>query len=189
MLLVLIAPPLIWAGTPDWLLRPLISRLRLTRIVGWITFPVVTFTIFNINFWIWHHPALYQLALESLSVHILMHLLFLATGLLNWWPTLSPLPELRPQSYLPRMLYLFAQMWPDTGLSLLLIFTPKVLYPAYALAPRLWGLTPLDDQQLGGILMWVPGGIVYVTVISVLFFRWFGENESAEREAIYRAAR
>lgn len=184
LLLILVMPPLIWMGTPGWVLRPLLGRPALAGAARLITHPLVAFTLFNANFWLWHVPRLYQLSLESVQVHILMHLLFMATAVLNWFPVLGPLPELRLRSYPARMAYLFAQTWPDTGLSVLLIFSPTVLYPAYALAPRLWGLSPLADQQLGGLIMWIPGSLIYLTALSVLFFRWFGENEGPEKGAV-----
>lgn len=180
LLLILVMPPLILLGLPGWLIRPLLRGPRVTRVARWITHPVVTFSLFNANFWLWHLPSLYQLAMASLAVHILMHVLFMGTALLNWWPVLSPLPELRLRSYPARMAYLFAQTWPDTGLSVLLAFSPTLLYPAYALAPRLWGIEPLTDQQLGGILMWIPGSLVYLGAVSVLFFRWFEQQEPGE---------
>ncbi|HBY96887.1 MAG: cytochrome c oxidase assembly protein [Ardenticatenaceae bacterium] len=185
LLLILVMPPLVLVGTPGWLLRPLLQRPALARVVRWLTYPVVAFGLFNVNFWLWHLPWLYQLSLESDQVHILMHLLFMATGVLSWWPVLGPLPELRLQSYPARMAYLFAQTLPNTGLSVLLIFSPAVLYPAYALAPRLWGISPLADQQLGGLAMWIPGSLIYLSALSMLFFRWFGEDEGAEPEGVY----
>lgn len=182
LLLILVMPPLLLLGTPGWLLRPLPRWPSLAGVARWLTHPLVAFGLFNATFWLWHLPRLYQLSLESTRVHILMHLLFMATAVLNWWPVLGPLPELRLRSYPARMAYLFAQTLPNTGLSVLLIFSPTVLYPAYALAPRLWGLSPLADQQLGGLIMWIPGSLVYLLALSVLFFRWFGEHEDMEKE-------
>ena len=93
------------------------------------------------------------------EVHIVTHLLFMATATLMWWPVMSPLAELPRLPYGLGMLYLFLVGIPMQVVAALITTSDQVLYPWYSVAPRTWGLSPLDDQQLGGLLMWVPGNI------------------------------
>jgi putative membrane protein len=113
--------------------------------------------------------------MRSHEVHIATHLMFMATATLMWWPVMSPLPELRLPTGLS-MLYLFLVGIPMQVVAALITFADEVLYPWYVTAPRMWGLSPLDDQQLGGLLMWVPGNLYIFAAIGVLFFRWAKEE-------------
>lgn len=177
MLITLVAPPLMLKGTPIWLLRPLL-RLPLALPIGrLVTHPIVTFGLFNLVFLGWHVPDFYELALRNQFVHILEHMLFFGTATLTWWPIFSPLEELPPHSPGMQILYLFLQSIPATILGAVITFSEDVIYPTYANAPRVWDLTPLDDQRFAGLLMWIPGSLVYFAVLTVIFFRWFNANE------------
>jgi putative membrane protein len=98
--------------------------------------------------------------------------MFLTGAVLMWWPLLSPLPELPRLSYPGQMLYSFLMTLPMTVVSIFIVYADHVLYPAYASAPRLWGLSPLEDQRLGGLIMWIPGGLFFYLLTSLIFFRW-----------------
>jgi len=89
-----------------------------------------------------------------------------------WWPVLSPMAEFPRLSYPAQMLYLFLMTIPMSIVSVSIVYTDGILYPAYASAPRVWGLSPMDDQMLGGLIMWIPGGLYFFGVISVIFFKW-----------------
>jgi len=115
------------------------------------------------------------------EVHIVTHLLFMATATLMWWPVMSPLAELPRLPYGLGMLYLFLVGIPMQVVAALITTSDRVLYPWYSVAPRTWGLSPLDDQKLGGLLMWVPGNIYMFLGIGVLFFLWARESEAGER--------
>lgn len=182
LLITLIAPPLLLLGTPRWLFRPLL-RLPFALPVGrLLTNPIFAFLIFNATFVIWHVPAYYDAALRSEAVHIAEHVTMFATATLAWWPIFSPLDELPALAPPLQCLYLFLQSIPPTILGALLTFSGSVLYPTYARAPRVWGLTPEIDQQAGGLIMWVPGALVYLAVLTVVFFRWFGRDEYEGRD-------
>jgi Predicted membrane protein len=103
--------------------------------------------------------------------------MFMATATLMWWPVMSPVPEVLPRlGYGLAMLYLFLVGIPMQIVAALITLSGSVLYPWYAIAPRMWGLSPLDDQQLGGLLMWVPGNLYMFLVIGMLFLLWAREN-------------
>jgi putative membrane protein len=181
VLLTLIAPPLLLLGTPGWLLRPLLRYPPAARAARLLTMPLIGFASFNAVFIIWHLPVLYEATLHSESVHIFEHLLFMATGVLNWWSVLSPLPELPRLSLPAQILYLFLDGLPMTALGALIVFSPAVLYPTYAAAPRITDLSALADQQVAGLIMWMPGGMIYLAALSIVFFNWLGREERAEQ--------
>lgn len=173
IVMTLVVPPLWLLGTPEWLLRPVLRPRAVARVARVLTFPVAAFLIFNVNFWLWHLPALYDLALADERVHILQHLTFLSTAILNWWPVLSPLRELPRAGYPLQVLYLFANCQPNVALGAIFVFARDVLYQAYVTAPRLFDLSPHADQQIGGLIMWIPGNGLYLLALSIVFIRWF----------------
>ena len=182
LLLSLVAPPLLLLGTPGWILRPLLRRPRLAQVMRILTTPWVAFASFNIVFLAWHLPILYEATLHNESIHILEHLLFIATGVLNWWPILSPLPELPRLSPAGQLLYLFLEAVPGMVLGALIVFAPNVLYPTYADALRPLGLDPMADQQIAGQVMWMLGGFIYLAALAAVFFAWLGREERAEQK-------
>jgi cytochrome c oxidase assembly factor CtaG len=96
-----------------------------------------------------------------------------------WWPYLSPLPELPRLHPAGQILYSFLMMIPMSIVSAWIVYSDSLLYPAYAASPRILPLTPLDDQRLGALVMWVPGGLLFVVVASVVFFRWAATDNEA----------
>lgn len=180
LLLTLVMPPLLLLGTPGWLLRPLLRLPYVRPVAAFLTSPVVAFLLFNGTFALWHAPVLYDLALQKEWIHVLEHQSFLLAALLSWWPVLSPLPELPRLPPPGQVLYLFLQSIPPTIIGALITFAATVLYPTYAAAPRLFGLSPLEDQQLAGLIMWVPGALVYLLALSIVFIAWL-EGEEAGR--------
>jgi putative membrane protein len=181
VLVALIAPPLLLLGTPGWLLRPLLRYPAVAYVTRFLTMPLVGFVSFNVIFMIWHVPVLYEATLHSESIHILEHLLFMATGVLNWWPIVSPLPEMPRLPPLAQIVYLFLDGVPMTVLSGLIVFSSSVLYPTYAAAPRIIDLSAMADQQIAGLIMWMPGGMIYLVALSLVFFTWLSREERAEQ--------
>jgi len=172
LVLTIIVPPLLLLGTPGWMLRPALSAKPIAAIARTITTPTAAFTIFNLILASWHLPPLYNAAMYFHEVHILQHMMFLVGAVLMWWPLLSPLPELPRLSFPGQMLYSFLMTLPMTVISIFIVYADHVLYPAYASAPRLWGLSPIEDQRLGGLIMWIPGGLFFYLLTSVIFFKW-----------------
>lgn len=184
LILTMVGPPLMLIGTPGWLIEPLLRNRVVLRIGKILTHPVVAFTLFNVDIWVWHAPPLYDATLVNLNLHILEHVSFVLFGLIFWWPMFSPVKEGLPRlSTGGQILYLFFGSMPMMVLGAGLTFVPP-LYTPYLYAPRVWGLSPAADQQLGGLLMWVPVSLYMIVIMSILFIRWMQqlERESNERE-------
>jgi putative membrane protein len=183
MLLVVIAPPLWLLGTPGWLLAPLFRREPVRHITRIITNPIVAFLLLNATLYIWHIPPLYSAALTNEALHIVEHLMYIALGVLFWWVVLSPVEESSRVLRGVAIIYLFLACQPMVLLGALLTFAPAPVYLPYVAAPRISALSPLTDQQLGGLIMWLPTNIPFLIGLSVLFFTWVAEQDRAERRA------
>ena len=178
LLITLVVPPLMLLGIPPWLARSLLRPPLVMRVARWLTRPVMAFIIFNAVFVMWHVPSFYDLALRERGIHILEHLMFFSAGLIMWWPILGRLPELPRPSYLVQMLYLFVLPTLPAILGAIITFAKGVLYDWYAEAPRIWDISAHTDQQLGGLIMWVPGGLVFMLTLVVVFLVWARQEES-----------
>ncbi|RAQ96789.1 cytochrome c oxidase assembly protein [Thermogemmatispora tikiterensis] len=182
LLITLVAPPMMLWGIPGWLLTPLLRNRLLFRLARVLTLPVVTFFLFNADIFLWHAPPLYDATLENEGIHVLEHVTFIAFSFLFWWPVLSPLEgELGPLPLPGQVLYLFLSGMPMVLLGAGLTFVPP-LYAPYLAAPRIWGISAATDQQLGGLIMWVPANILVIVLMSVLFIRWMLEQERRQEE-------
>jgi putative membrane protein len=172
-LLALVIPPLLLLGTPAFELGVL---NKLERAIGQ---PPVSWLLGVGTMLAWHIPALFNAALANDGLHILQHLSFLITGTIFWWPILAPVESKRLPA-LGAVAYLFSACVCCSLLGAFLTFAPAGLYPAYLNPPgRLWGLDPKSDQQLGGMLMWVPGCFVYLAGILSVVRRWYSEEATA----------
>jgi putative membrane protein len=187
LVLTIVTPPLLLIGTPGWMLRPALRIGWVAAVARFVSTPRAAFTIFNLVLAAWHLPPLYNSAMYYHEVHILQHLMFLVSAVLMWWPMLSPMPELPRLSYPGQMLYSFVMTLPMTVISIFIVYADHVLYPAYASAPRLWGLSPLEDQRLGGLIMWIPGGLFFYLLTSVIFFKWVTTERDDQAAAQVRA--
>jgi len=185
LLLTLVFPPLLLYGCPAQVVRPLLRPRWVMAVGRLITRPLVAASLFTAPIVIWHVPVLYEAALRNHNLHILQHLVFLATALIMWWPVLSPVPELPRIPHLLQMLYLFLLGIPMSVTGALITLSNSVLYPFYAAAPRVGGggLSPLDDQQIGGLLMWVLGGLMLWIVMTVIWFRYSVWDQRGDAEA------
>jgi putative membrane protein len=201
MLLILLAAPLLvmsdipvamlWALPRRWAhwIGQGINRLQpLVRAWRAITRPVSAWLLFAIFFWAWHVPRLFQAALENERVHALEHLVFLATGMLYWWVLLRDSSSKRVR-YGMAVPYLFTTILHTGVLSALITFASRPWYPFYSGLVAPWGLTLLQDQQLAGVIMWVPGGTVYSLLAIAYFAAWLRtfEPDSSERSDAVRA--
>ena len=173
LLLAFAMPPLLLYGTPGFMLSPFLRHPRVLALGRRLTRPSGAFACFNLVLVAWHLPPLYNLAMDHHGVHIVQHLMIMVVSVILWWPVLSPSPELPRAPYPVQMLYLFVVGLPMVVVSIFISMAESVLYPYYAAAPRIWPvLTPHADQHLGGLIMWIPGGLVFLVAISVVFFRW-----------------
>jgi len=179
LLLTLLLPPLLIAGTPGWMLRPLIRPRAVRAVAKFVTRPVSCYVIFNLVIIGWHLPVFYNAAMANHNIHIGEHLMFIASAVLLWWPFLSPMPELPRLSYPGQLLYCFLTTLPMSVVAIYITMADHVLYPAYAAAPRLWHITPMMDQQAGGLIMWVPGSFVFYGLMTFVFFKWVARGEDS----------
>jgi putative membrane protein len=172
MLLIYAAPPLLLLGIPDWLLRPVIRLPGVFPVARAITRPLPALIMFNVVFTLFHIPLYYNEIVAVEPLHIAAHLSFIVLAVITWWPILSPLPELPRLHYALRMIYIFAQTLSGFLVGSFVTNAPTPLYTVYAAAPRTWGLSLLDDQKIGGLIMWIIGGTYLLIVFSVVFFAW-----------------
>jgi putative membrane protein len=183
LLLTLVVPPLLLAGTPafmiDALLAPLLARPATRVVLRALTRPVPALGAYALVLFAWHLPEPYGAALRSHAIHIVEHAILVAAAILAWWPVASPSRRLAPLPYAARILYLFVFGLPMTIVAAMITGAEHTLYPFYATTPRVTGLTPLADQRLGGILMWVPAGLIPLLAFTAVFFRW-AASESEE---------
>lgn len=186
LLVILIMPPLLLAGIPGWLVRPVIRPRPIYKVARWLTIPLVAFALNNVIFAIWHFPVPYDLMMRDHDVHVLMHLMIMVTGTIMWWPVMSPLPELPRIAPPLQMIYLFVLGIPMMVVAALITFSGEAMYSWYVEAPRISSLSALDDQRLGGAIMWVPGALVLWIAITTVYFRWT-QGEVREDDAGYDA--
>jgi len=188
LMLTMAMPPLLFTGVPGWMLRPLLSNRMIGGIARKVTRPVTCFAIFNLVIALWHLPVFYNAAMDNHSIHIAEHLMFMAAAVLMWWPLLSQLPELPRLAYPGQMLYSFLMTIPMTVIAVYITMADSVLYPHYSSAPRIMPLSPMEDQLLGGLIMWIPGGMIFMIIMSVVFFKWStrGEDNAAAAQVDWK---
>ncbi len=167
-----VIPPLILMGTPGWMLKPWILSRPIKPVARILTNPVIAFLIFSAVFVTAHFPPIFDEMCRDENFHIFLHLLFMASGMLLWWPILSQVPELPRLSYPAQILYLFLLMIPMTAVAAPITLATRVIYPWYTEGPHAWGLKPIDDQVLGGLIMWVGQGTYLMVIFTFIFFKW-----------------
>lgn len=188
-LLLIGAPlvPLLW-GLPDQERRG-VGRLlsphgQLHRLGHRISQPLVAEVLFLGTFAFWHVPPLYEASQGRNITHDLEHALLLGTALLFWWPLVQPTGASRRMGYGLAVVYLAAASVEGTVIGALLTFSSEPLYTTYRLAPRIAGLSVLQDQQLAGLIMWVPSGLVYLTAILVQVGLLLRSDERNDRNSV-----
>jgi len=186
-ILILISAPLISASHPGATLLWAFAPRHRSEIGGWVhriershpvqllMAPLNAWILEAVALWLWHIPFLYEATLRSDWVHAAQHLSFLATAVL-FWSALFGVGR-SAMSYGAATLYVFGTAVHCSALGALLTFSKVLWYPAYASTTAAWGLTPLEDQQLGGAIMWVPSGVVFIAVAMVLMGRWLAESD------------
>ena len=186
--LTTIGPPLVLLGLPPGMLSGLLRGPRMLKGANLLFNPVVTATFFIVNMWLWHVPPVYELALENVWAHVAMHIAFMATGVLFWWPVIQPAPELNRVGDGARLLYLFATGMPMALLAVMFFASGNVIYDHYNRPDPLWGLDPMDDQQIAGLIMGALGELASFAAITWLFFRFLEREEQAAQAPPARPA-
>jgi cytochrome c oxidase assembly factor CtaG len=165
-------PALLVLGVPALLA----AKLAENAVVRTLTRPFVALPIWLATYALWHVPFAYEAALHHRLVLDLEHLSYLVAGLLLWWPVFQEEPW-RVSSG-GKAAYLFAAFVLASPLGLILALLPSPLYDTYVAAPRLWGIEPLSDQQLGGTLMAVSEAIVFFVLLAYYFARFMAEEDA-----------
>jgi len=166
------APLLLVLGIPPRMGAVLAER----RVVRALTMPFVALPIWLATYAIWHLPIAYEAALHHRLVLDLEHLSYLLAGVLLWWPVFQEEPWRLPSG--AKAAYLFAAFVLASPLGLILALLPSPIYDTYVHAPRLWGISAAEDQQLGGTLMAVSEAIVFFGLLAYFFVRFMAEEEA-----------
>ncbi len=184
VVLITVCGPLLLFACPNWLLLPLVQHPLVQPIARFLTKPVIASGIFNLTFLLWHAPGPFHYALQHETMYHIALLSILLTSLLNWWPLIGPVKELRKMSYPMQMLYAFVDGQPVDIFAFLLVFTGILFYPYYTFPTQLaqFGVSPIADQTIGGAFLLLPG-LVDLLVMSPLFFRWLGQIEEKAKIA------
>jgi len=189
MVLMMVAPPLLVFGRPTlaWLwafplpARRLIgqtwTRTGLRHFVHEIGAPPVIWILCSAALWFWHLPAPFAWSLASEPVHALEHICFFGTSLAFWSLVLEPLAK-RRIGYGLTIIFVVTFGLQMGLIGALLTFAGHPLYAAYSLTTEQWGLSPLEDQQLGGLSMWIPASLIHLTTLGVLVAAWMRQDES-----------
>jgi putative membrane protein len=185
MILVFVAPPLLLAGTPGWMVRPVLLNRIVEPFTRFLTRPLFAFLLFSAIFTLVHYPLVCDAVCHAHPFYGDVHTLLLATGLLLWFPLMSPLPEYPRLSYPMQIMYLFLLMIPMTAVAAPITMAQSVIYTFYVLGPHPLGLSPMADQVLGGLIMWIGQGVYLMFVFSAIFFRW-SRREDEEMPPINR---
>ena len=146
-----------------------------------LTNPRFALPVFILTLWGWHVPEAYALAIENGFVHLVMHLSMFTTSILFWWPIIGPPPIRSQLTYPQRILYLVLVVTPTAVLAAIITLSNTVIYTSYLDTPHHFTLTPAEDQRIGGLLMWIPGNVVYLATLTTLFLRWFSQEDRKNR--------
>jgi putative membrane protein len=176
-------PVLLWALPPRE--RATIGRLTgqagpLRSSLRWLTLPLIAWWLFVGTQWLWHVPAAYEWALENRWAHYLEHISFFVTAVIFWWPVIGSPPLPSPLGYPARMAYTFLAWMPNSFLGAGITLSRGPLYPFYVSSAQLTGTDPLVDQQLAGLIMWVPGDVLFAIILLLLFVAFMQHEERQE---------
>lgn len=177
-----IAPLLVLLALSRVMMRPATRRLvRLERALGRLAHPATGLCLWLGLIYVWHIPALYDAALRNPALHALEHASFLTAGLALWWPLIQPVPMRHRLTGLGSLAYIGLAKAGLAALGLYLVWSSTVAYPFYESVPRIWGLSAIEDQNVGGALMMVEQSLVLVVTFFVLFVRMLSQSEEEER--------
>lgn len=181
MLFTLVAPPLLLAGIPAWMWQAVLRRRGVMPVAKVLVSPLVAFGVFNFLIVVTHLPHVVDYALEEHWFHFAVHAALLTSAMMMWWPVMSNVPELPRLSYPLQMAYLFVQSLLPAVIGSFITFSTTAVYDFYGRAPRIWGLDPVQDQQIGALIMKLVGSLILWTFIGVAFFKWYAREQAQEQ--------
>jgi len=185
-----IAPLLLLLSLSRVILRPVTRRLMgVERALGPLASPITAIVIWLGTMYLWHIPALYDAAIQHPLVHALEHLSFFAAGIALWWPLVQPIPMRHGLTGLQPLAYIAGAKGGLAALGLVLAWSSTAFYPFYEDAPRIWGLTAVEDQNVAGVIMMVEQSLTLVIVLVWVFVRMLtrSEEEQLRRERLEEA--
>ena len=186
MLMIVAAPllvfgrPLIaflWALPPQWRgpVGHFFQRPAIANTWNWITGALVVTILHAIALWVWHIPSWYEATLRNDGIHALQHISFLLTATMFWWSLTHG--RYGRLGYGAAVIYVFATAGHSGALGALITFAPHLWYPIYGARTAAWGLNAIEDQQLAGLIMWIPAGVLFTILGIAIFAAWLGEAE------------
>jgi putative membrane protein len=177
-----IAPLLLLLALSRVIMRPATRRLtRVEQALGPLAHPVTGLALWLVLMYLWHVPALYDAAVKSAPLHALEHACFFLAGIALWWALIQPVPMRRRLTGMQPVAYIAAAKGGLAALGLYLAGASTPFYPYYETTPRIWGLSPVEDQNVGGVIMMVEQSMTLVLVLVVLFVRMLSQSEEEER--------
>jgi putative membrane protein len=177
-----IAPLLLLLSLSRVIMRPLTRRLAaVERALGPLAHPATGLVVWLVVMYAWHVPALYDAAAESAPLHALEHATFFVAGVAVWWPLIQPVPMRRRLEGMWPLAYIGVAKFGLAALGLYLTWSPDALYPHYEQAPRIWGLSAVEDQNVGGAIMMVEQSLTFVLVLVAVFVGMLTRSEADER--------
>jgi putative membrane protein len=185
-----IAPLLLLLSLSRVIMRPATRRLaRVERALGPLASPWTAIAIWLGVMYLWHVPALYDAAAEHALLHALEHASFFAAGVALWWPLIQPVPMRNGLTGMQPLAYIGLAKGGLAALGLFLAWSSTAHYPWYEGTPRIWGLTPVEDQNVAGVIMMVEQSLTLVLVMVWVFVRMLGrsEEEQLRRERLEEA--
>jgi len=173
---------LLWAFPRSWRRRSsdAFQIGRQVPALGWLIAPGVLFVLHALVLWVWHIPALYQAALVDEVVHALQHTSFFVTAVLFWWTVARG--QYGSGGYGASVMYLFGTALQTGVLGALLTFSNRLWYPSYAGGAAGWNLSAFEDQELAGLVMWIPASIVFTAGGLLFLFAWLRESEKRSNQ-------
>lgn len=181
LLLSYVVTPLLIAGTPAWLFRAAFANPSILPTMRVVFHPLMTFAAFALVMAIYHLPRLYDLSLVNTSLHHSVHIIILIASVMVWWPIMSPIKELPRPPYLVRVAYLFLLPVAQLPIFAFVTFAHEPLYQVYAHMPtRAFGLSVMEDQAIGGIVMKVAGVVAFGIPFIFTFLSWYRSEVSKD---------
>lgn len=194
-LIIMFAAPLVLLGAPTTpvlrglprsvkrrVVSPLARNDGAYRVFRFVTHPLVAGGIFIAVLWAWHvTPGWYNAAVEHRPIHDLQHVSFFVIGVLFWWNVIDPAPMRARMPYLLRIGYLLAVSTPKHFLGAYIVFTDEVLFTAYERIPRYFDISLVDDESIGGLIMWVPSQMMHLVAMAIVFGVWAHKSEQQQQ--------
>lgn len=186
-LLYFVVPPLLWLGIPAYMIRPLLNIKVIRKLWNFFTKPLISLVVFNGSLSFYHLPLVFEAIMNNQVLHNVTHGFLLFAALTMWWPIISPVKEFDRLRPIPKIGLIFANGFLLTPACAIITFTDIVLFDTYSQMSQLAPImSPLHDQQFGGVIMKIMQEIVYVTAIILVYTRWVRAERKKEQEELIK---